>query len=95
MKTVKFTLMIQYEVPDSLMSMNDIERAHKEVFEDSPGDFINYILNKNSTIAEYVFNDTIEDFECGEYFYYEANEDSNICRRSGALCSNLLCKHLK
>jgi len=94
MKTVKFTLTVEYEMPDSLMSMNDIEKAHKEVFEDSPGDFINYILNK-STTAEYVFNGDIAGFECEEFYYVSYNEDSNICRKSGALCSNTICKHLK
>ena len=76
------------------------------VFEESPGDFINYILSKESTSAEYGFEEVThttlpaaqckeDGFDCEKYFYHKDSEDSQICRKYGALCGNVLCTHLK
>jgi hypothetical protein len=99
MNKMRFTLTVEYELPSE--AINDVEKAHMEVFEDSPGDFINYILSKESTYAEYEFEnqaeskigDVSEGFDCDHYFY-DKTVNANLCLKYGALCSTVFCRHL-
>jgi hypothetical protein len=97
-KTMKFHLVVEYETPIGELDINDVEKAHIEVFEDAPGDFINYLLSRGDASVEYGFEDdglASDDFECEKYFYHKDSEDSHICRKYGALCGNVLCPSLK
>jgi hypothetical protein len=96
-KTLKFYLVVEYPAPDYNIDMHDVERAHREVFEESPGDFINYIIALKDSSVEYGIDsdedksETESEFECTQY-YYSAGLESNICKKFGALCSHGFCK---
>lgn len=102
-RTMKFILAVEYELPFDAIA-DDVEKAHMEVFEESPGDFLNYILSKETTDAEYEFQEMVGEevmgdgsgeFDCKLYFFHNADAHNNLCRKFGALCSNILCPHLK
>jgi len=96
---MKLHIVIEYDTPKDL-DIEDVYAAHSQVFEDSPSDFLQYILSLKDSTLEYEFSanedeDSEEDFTCKQYYYNNDNVDTNICRKYGALCSNILCKHVK
>ena len=103
MQRMKFCLTIKYDI-DYRDSVESIVKAHKDVFEEGPIDFLQYILNNENTRLEYEFvpsDDNEEDpaegdeiFNCRFYFYNNRSADSNICLKFGVLCSAMLCKHM-